>query len=738
MAKACSCSQSLHCGPFLERMANVISEARDGLRKRPIGYPDGDGCLCDARQLCGPVAWGVLHQWAEAIESEICPVCGEEAKRLAVFMHDLVNAKLGKPLYDADNFRDICGMVHEAEAAQGAPPGSVLAVIEDQLATMGQLSPAAELPRRLRRLRELEAALAPDGIEIVPLAAIEPVPDPWGSRCRDPETGQWLPSDICPDAPDDPFTPEGSELTWAIGPNRMQRYEFLYRIVEAEDLIPSHDSFTFTPNPGFPQELQPRLRERAAPRVQVERIAADLDTRLLLEEFRSLDRGAPIIGPDMVVESGNGRVMAIIRAATDFPDSYARYREALAEIAPSYGGSSRDVEDMETPVLVRERITEVVRTDFVEEANATSSISRSTVEIARTNADNITVDMLDSLVVLDGESIEDALRASRNRPFVTRFLATLSPEEQAAQVDASGAINQDGIRRAGTAIFVRTFGTADAGFALAERWFETTEPDVRNVFNGISRSLGPLARAEALVAADERDAGLSIAQDLAEVVTVYSKIKRLGMRVDDYLAQMPLFERELDEFQERMLVAIEDRRRSAKRIGEMFAHYAGQVIASPPPAQGALIPGEAPTKEELWEEAMRRTVRETAPPQPELMPVGQCLPHRRGLRLAQMAQVSPLSQLSGSILTGLGFGLGAGLARNVRHTPPDDEIAASQPNVLRDLLDSAVVHADAAARDLEVAEGFAGPCDSTVTVAAVREQMERAASSVILVRDLCA
>jgi hypothetical protein len=59
---------------------------------------------------------------------------------------------------------------------------------------------------------------------------------------------------------------------------------------------------------------------KAAPRVQVERIAANLDPGLLLEDFHSLDRGAPIIGQDKAVESGNGRVMAIARAARLHPD----------------------------------------------------------------------------------------------------------------------------------------------------------------------------------------------------------------------------------------------------------------------------------------------------------------------------------------------------------------------------------------------------------------------------------
>jgi len=437
--------------------------------------------------------------------------------------------------------------------------------------------------------------------------------DPWGSRCRNPLTGKWTYTGDCPAVPADAYTIEGNELTWAISPIGMRRYDFVYKVVEASELIPSHDAFTFVPNPKFPQELQPRLRERAAPRVQVERIAATLDPGLLLEDYHATDRGAPIVGADRVVESGNGRAMAIIRAVVEHPKSYGEYRDALIIIAPHYGLGPKAIEKMKTPVLIRERISDVVRTDFVAEANATSSIGRSTVEIARTDADNITTEMLYDLRVLENETIEDALRASRNRDFVNRFLGKLPTEEQASLVDAKGMVNQDGIRRIGTAIFVKAFEVADTGLVLAEKWFESTEPDVKGVFNGIARALGPLARSEALVASGQRQTGLSIAQDLTEAIAVYSKIRKLQMSVSDYLAQMPMFERELNDFQEKVMLAFHDRRRSPKRIGNLLSTYANLVIDSPHPEQAVLIEVEKPSKEAFWEEAMRQTEREAEP-----------------------------------------------------------------------------------------------------------------------------
>ena len=40
-------------------------------------------------------------------------------------------------------------------------------------------------------------------------------------------------------------------------------YQFQYRVVELDAVIPSHTD-TLLPNSEYPQELQPRLRDRAA------------------------------------------------------------------------------------------------------------------------------------------------------------------------------------------------------------------------------------------------------------------------------------------------------------------------------------------------------------------------------------------------------------------------------------------------------------------------------------------
>lgn len=258
-----------------------------------------------------------------------------------------------------------------------------------------------------------------------------------------------------------------SNQTFAQGTTNITRYEFKFKIVDADKLVVSHDPFTFAPNPAYPQELQPRLRERAATRLQVERIAANIDPNSLLVDYHSIDRGAPIIGPDRIVESGNGRVMALIYASKNFPGEFERYVQALREIAPQYDLDPATASRMKIPILARERLSKVNRKQFVEEANASTTIETSSIEKARTDAKKISIEMLQGLEVREGENIEDALRASRNKGFVQAFLGKLSQNEQGRLVDAKGQLNQDGVRRLTMALFVATF-PGDVGLRLAE------------------------------------------------------------------------------------------------------------------------------------------------------------------------------------------------------------------------------------------------------------------------------
>jgi hypothetical protein len=400
--------------------------------------------------------------------------------------------------------------------------------------------------------------------------------------------------------------PKPTPMTFAIGPASLTRYDFKFKVIESSKIIASHDPFTFEPNPQYPQELQPRLRGRAANRAQVMGMAAHLDPDALITDFHSIDRGAPIIGPDGAVESGNGRVMAILHAIKEYPGSYGVYRDAVIEHVERFGISRKQIGKMAEPVLVRERLTDVDRRKFVEEANAATTLTPSSIEVARSDAAKITPEMLAYLVVGEDQGIEDALRSSANAPFVNQLLAKLPPNERSQMADAMGKINQDGIRRITMGVFVNAF-PGDAGLRLAEKFFENTDLNIRNVFNGIAASLGKLARSESLAREGQRDPDLAIGDDLSRAVVAFATIKGTpGLTVQKYLSQGQMFERQLTQFQERVLSVLDDHSRSGKKIGAILRAYADLVKESPQPAQSTLIPMPRASKAELFEQAIRK------------------------------------------------------------------------------------------------------------------------------------
>lgn len=51
----------------------------------------------------GSHRWKNIHTEADLVE---CDRCRPKAQKLMVFSHDIVNAKLGKPIFDEKNFAD--------------------------------------------------------------------------------------------------------------------------------------------------------------------------------------------------------------------------------------------------------------------------------------------------------------------------------------------------------------------------------------------------------------------------------------------------------------------------------------------------------------------------------------------------------------------------------------------------------------------------------------------------------
>jgi hypothetical protein len=386
---------------------------------------------------------------------------------------------------------------------------------------------------------------------------------------------------------------------------KQNRYEFEYKVVSLNDLITSHTD-AFGENPNYPQELQPRLRGRAAGQEQVINIAANLEPDGLLVDYHTTDRGAPIIGNDLVVESGNGRTMALRKAKAMYPSNWNEYQSALKSTAQEYGLS---VEGIEDPVLVRVRITEVDRPKFAEDANVDPSAGMSSIENARKDARFITDELLADFNVAEKQTVEQALRKVENQELVRSFLDQLPKSEKGKLVDAKGALSIDGAARIKYAMILKIYPD-ESGMRLLTAFAESLDEGTTNLQKALYNTLGEMAMLEGAARTGKIPADLSIAEDVSKAVDVYTRLRQENLNVEDYLGQQSLFEKELDDFQSEMLRFIYNNRRSPSKLKQMISGYIQSAMEQPPAGQESMF-GTRPTKGEILDAVTKNLGQET-------------------------------------------------------------------------------------------------------------------------------
>ncbi|CAN5294318.1 hypothetical protein BH10PSE16_BH10PSE16_00760 [soil metagenome] len=362
------------------------------------------------------------------------------------------------------------------------------------------------------------------------------------------------------------FTPEGreSKVKTAKGTEVVTGFA----VVEADRLITSHNPATGDVNPEFPQELQPRDRGRETSRAWVLKTAANLDPEQL-GKTRRADTGAPIVGPDRVVESGNGRTMAIIEAyRISKADEYRAWLESEADY---FGLSVGKVKSMKRPVLVRIRISNVNRAEFAVEANQDDKLAMTATEKARADANRLTDDMI-ALMTDNGD-----LNAAANTAFLSSFLRSLGDAEAAQYSTREGKPTSSLIARVQAAIFAKAYNDD----RLLELTADSARPEIANIISALnfaapefiqSAALDPVAAGGATKKlTDSIEASLN-EQAVAAIIgatNVIKQAKESGMQVDEFVKQQGLFG-DLDPSVAAMAVFIAKNNRSAKRMGAAF------------------------------------------------------------------------------------------------------------------------------------------------------------------------
>ena len=378
--------------------------------------------------------------------------------------------------------------------------------------------------------------------------------------------------------------------TSAFGADPNKTYKMQYKVVELKDLVTSHMD-NLMQNPNYPPELQPRIRNREVSRSQIEGMAAELNPDALLYDTRTLEVGPMIVGPDNIVESGNGRVMALRKAAQENQAKFQEYVTKLRQEAWSMGIDPKEVDAMSQPVLVRQRLTSVDRASFAAEANIPAVMSMSPFEQAVQDAGRLSDEVLARITVGEDQSIEQALKSSKNQDVVGNFLKGIPDTQRASISDAKGNINMAGIQRMKAALLAKVFSD-QSGRRLAETFIESVDPQVKNIENALYKALPSLVKSESMVKAGKLSVDMSFAEDLAKVIDVFKRLREEGIKISDYITQIGMWEEELNDMQKLMLSHLSDITNRPKALREFFTGLADSVINLPKKGQKALIAGE--------------------------------------------------------------------------------------------------------------------------------------------------
>ena len=334
-----------------------------------------------------------------------------------------------------------------------------------------------------------------------------------------------------------------------------------YTVRDASDLTASQLADGRT-NPAFPAALQPRDRTRAASIQQVNSIANRLEPERL-GASASTSEGAPIVGPDGVVESGNGRTMAIMQAYADGGPRADAYRQWVAAQGHNTSG-------MQNPVLVRERVGDLdmpARARLAADMGASPIAAMSAPERAAADARAIPTDVLS---MYQGGDVTLA----KNAPFARAFAEhVIPPGEQASFMTADGAMSADGALRVRNALTQHAYGSNSLVTSLAEN----ADPDIKAFGGALMDAAGNMAKLRGAIDGGTVSTASDIAPDIVAAAQLIQTARRQRISLADAVGQRDAFSALPEKTEDILQAAFGDNyagRMSRARMADLLSAYA--------------------------------------------------------------------------------------------------------------------------------------------------------------------
>lgn len=409
--------------------------------------------------------------------------------------------------------------------------------------TYGQAKPETDTgaaPQGERTQTDFERATPPAGRSSDrsqrAIGGESPPDAPSGGAGRPPEPP------VAPTAPTAPYRPQrpsggsGGAAAEMPGPPREEvvtpsgrKLDTQFEVRNASDLITSDDA-------RFDQRFQPRDRpKRAASDDQVAYIASRLDPEQL-HSARLASTGAPIIGPDGMVESGNGRVMAIRRAYDLHSDKAEPYRKMIED-------RGFDTTGIDKPVLVRRRLNDITpeeRAAFAFEGQDGGTMAMSAEEKVKADAKRLTDDTLN---LYRGGDVD----AAGNRDFVKDWMEkVILRSERNAMMRDDGTLSNEGITRLRSTLLAKAFDDPD----IIAKVVSDPDSEIVAIGKALTDTAPAFASLKAKIAQGDLPAEFDITPNIAEAAKLILRARQEGKSVGDLLKQGDVFSGGVDPITE--------------------------------------------------------------------------------------------------------------------------------------------------------------------------------------------
>ncbi len=355
--------------------------------------------------------------------------------------------------------------------------------------------------------------------------------------------------------------------------DRRHRYALRNRIVSLDDVLNSH-TYEGEANKSYWQELQDRSRDQESTRLQVREMIAKFDPSRMIDDFEDLRNGSPVVGPDSMVEGGNGRITALRRIREQHPDLWEAYQQHLREKARELGFDPADIDKIKDPILVRERLDAMEpdrRVEFAAETNAPDTAEMTATERALRDSRRIPEAALSEMYVPEdatGEQI--VLHQANAMKIVQPFVQSMSATEKAG-IMVGRELSQAGLERIVNALFIKAYGPEGIGLLRNLRESVKLE-DAKRLQNALFATLGDVAKFNGEVSQKLLPADYAISDDILAAAKRYIGLKAAGDDPVVWASHPELFD-PVPQAQKDLVAGFEHNSASEKRLSAFIREY---------------------------------------------------------------------------------------------------------------------------------------------------------------------